>query len=106
MIPLARTCLLSHVTPKSITMPSEDSYRLIEGDWKDFRFRRITPSDYPAVFDQIAQNYVRDEAVEKLLGWSQEMADEVTRVVEHFLPDGLSFLAEHRDSGKVSLMSH
>lgn len=82
-------------------MPSEDSYKLIEGDFKDFRFRRILPSDYKAVFEHIGQNYARDETVSSLLGWSQEYADDINRVVEFCLKDGLSFLVEHKESGKV-----
>lgn len=65
-------------------MSSEESYKEIEGDWKDFRFRKIRPEDHAAVLEQIAQNYVRDEAVEQLLRWNREFADEVTSVVEIF----------------------
>lgn len=82
-------------------MPSEDSYKVVEGDWKDFRFRRIEEKDKPAVFDHIAQNYCRDEATSKLFGWSQGYADDINRVVDLLLKDGMSFLVEHRETGKV-----
>lgn len=82
-------------------MPSEESYKEIEGDWKDFRFRRIEPADYQAVFDHIANHFVRDEPTCKLLGWSQEFADDLNRAVELFLSQNMSFLVEHRESGKV-----
>lgn len=65
-------------------MSSEESYKEIEGDWKDFRFRKIRPEDNATVLEQIAQNYVRDEAVEQLLRWNREFADEVTSLVEIF----------------------
>lgn len=83
-------------------MPSEESYKQIEGEWKDFRFRRISPSDHDAVFEHVAQNFVRDEPTSKLLGWSQDFADDMNRVVQYFLGHGMSFLVEHKESGKVN----
>lgn len=82
-------------------MPSEENYKLIEGDFKDFRIRRITPADYQNVFNHIAENFTKDELVSSVLGWSQGYADDVNRVVEFALKDGMSFLVEHRESGKV-----
>lgn len=87
------------------SLPSEESYKKIEGDWKDFRFRRIQPSDHPAVFEHIASNFVRDEPTSKLLGWSQDFADDMNRVVEFFLTHGMSFIIEHRESGKVIIIN-
>ncbi|ODM99611.1 hypothetical protein Ocin01_07069 [Orchesella cincta] len=83
-------------------MPSEESYKQIEGEWKDFRFRRVLPADYEAVLDHIAQNYVRDELTCKLLGWTEEFAADVNKVVAQFLPEGLSFIAEHIPTGKIA----
>jgi len=83
-------------------MPSEESYKKIEGDWKDFRFRRIQPEDKAAVFEHIGQNYAKDEAVSNLLGWSQEYADDLNRVVDPILNDGMSFLCEHKPTGKIA----
>lgn len=82
-------------------MPSEESYKKIEGDWKDFRFRRILPSDHAAVFEHIANHFLRDEPTAKLLGWSQDYVDDTNRILEMFLTHGMSFLVEHRESGKV-----
>jgi GNAT superfamily N-acetyltransferase len=83
-------------------MPSEASYKKIEGEWKDFRFRRIQPEDRAAVYDHIGQNYCKDEAVSSLLGWSQGYADDVNRIVEPILEDGMSFLCEHIPTGKIA----
>ncbi|ODM99512.1 Dopamine N-acetyltransferase [Orchesella cincta] len=83
-------------------MSSEESYKQIEGEWKDFRFRRIQPSDYEAVYEHIAQSFCRDEPTANLLGWSEEFAADVNRIVAVFLPEGLSFLAEHKSTGKIA----
>lgn len=82
-------------------MPSEKSYNKIEGDWKDFRFRRIQPADHAAVFEHLANNFIKDEPTAKLLGWSQDYVDDMNRVVEILVTHGLSFLVEHKESGKV-----
>ncbi|ODM99597.1 hypothetical protein Ocin01_07070 [Orchesella cincta] len=83
-------------------MPSEESYKLIEGEWKDFRFRRVLPADYAAVLDHVAQNFCRDERTCSLLGWNEEFAADVNKVVAQFLPEGLSFIAEHIPTGKIA----
>ncbi|CAL8111121.1 unnamed protein product [Orchesella dallaii] len=83
-------------------MPSEESYKVIEGDWKDFRFRRVLPADYEAVQEHVAQNFVRDENTCKLLGWNEDFAADVSLVVSLFLPEGLSFIAEHIPTGKIA----
>lgn len=82
-------------------MPSAESLSKIEGNWKDFRFRLIEEKDHPAIFEHIAQSFVRDEPTSKLLGWNKGFADDVCRVVEYFLKDNMSFLVEHVPTGKV-----
>lgn len=82
-------------------MPSEDSYKLFEGDWKEFCFHRILPKDYSKVLEHLATNLTQDEPVEKLLGWSQEMADDLSKVFEFCLKDGMRFWAEHISTGEV-----
>lgn len=81
---------------------SERCYGEIEGDWKDFRFRRILPADHEAVKEHISQHFLRDEPTSKLLGWSEDFASDMGLVVDAFLQHGMSFLAEHRQSRKVN----
>lgn len=82
---------------------SDECYAKVEGAYKEFQFRRIEASDYKSVCDFVADNFLRDEPTSKLLGWSEDYVYDFNRVVERFLPQGLSFIAEHAASGKVSV---
>jgi len=85
-------------------MKKEDAYNLIEGEWNGFRFRRIEPKDHAAVFDHIAQYFLRDEPTCKLFGWNEEFVADFTRLVAAMigLGDNLSFLAEDIITNEVA----
>jgi len=82
----------------------KDAYNLIEGEWNGFRFRRVEPKDHAAVFDNIAQYFLRDEPTCKLFGWSEDFVADFTRLVAAMieLGDNLSFLAEDVTTNEVA----
>lgn len=73
----------------------------VEGIWKEFKIRRVLPTDYSLVLKHFCENFIRDEPTSKLLGWSEDFENDVCQVLSAILPQGMSFLAKHQQTGKV-----
>jgi len=77
-------------------------YSLVEGDFKNFRIRRIVLEDHDKVCEHIAECFLKGEPTSQLLGYSDKFAEEVNVVIRKVLPQGLSFLAEDKETGEIA----
>ena len=73
----------------------------MEGDWGDFRFRKVQLEDWPNVIRHIQDHFMRDEPTCKLLGYSDDFADEFEALTQQMLADDLSFLVEDKATLEV-----
>lgn len=83
-------------------MPTTSTnFHLVEGQWKNFTFRRIFPSDYSSVLEHVREYFIKEEQTCVLLGYSEDFANQLIQVVQEALKDNLSFLVEHSDTKEV-----
>lgn len=77
------------------------NYHLVEGPFKNFTVRRVRPQDIDKVTQHIKDYFLHDEPTSQLLGYSEEFGEEFCTMFRYFLPDNLSFWAEHNETGEV-----
>jgi len=77
------------------------NYHLVEGDWKNFTFRRIQDSDEAKVLEHLNANFLRDEPTCKLLGYTDAFAEDFSKLVHALLQDKMSFLVEDKATKEV-----
>lgn len=90
------------INPEVGTVPL-DNFALVEGPWKDYSLKRVEPQDYPRVVRHVQDYFIKDEPTCGLLGYTTDFLDEMEALVRTMLGDNLSFLAEHEETGEVSL---
>jgi hypothetical protein len=73
----------------------------VEGDWKDFTFKMITPKDYPGVLAHLWNNFYLDELCNKHMGQSEDKNNDMDDIAKLYLQQNLSFMAVHRNTNKV-----
>jgi len=78
-----------------------DNLSLVEGEWKNFIFKRIEPEDYLIVLDHVVKYFLIDEPTCAPLGWSLEFQEEMYTAVTTMMDDGLSFYALDKRSREV-----
>jgi len=74
----------------------------IEGDWNGFEFRMVKPDDALALSAFFRLHYFPYEPVCNLTGYSDEFIKDNERDFTSFLHQGLSFMAVHKESGKIA----
>jgi len=88
-------------SPPCMNINMSDNFSLVEGEWKDFIFKRIEPEDYQIVLDHVVKYFLIDEPTCALLGWSIEFQKEMCTAVTTMMDDGLSFYAVDKKSREV-----
>jgi hypothetical protein len=77
--------------------------KLVEGTWKQFQFKMITPEDYPRVFECLHKNFFNSTPLTKAFEYSKAYYDEFDKVYLEVLPQNLSFCAIDTNTNEVGL---
>lgn len=75
--------------------------KMVEGNWKQFEFKMITPPDYPEVFDCLHKNFFNSTPLTRGLEYSKEYHDEFDKVYLECFPQNLSFHARDTTTNEV-----
>lgn len=78
----------------------------VEGIWKDFVFKMVKPQDYARVLELLRTSFYPNETLCNQFGAFDEIAEDFAETVTCALEENLSFLAEHKETGKVSAIRY
>jgi len=74
----------------------------IVGEWKDFTFKMVTTADADMIAKHVRDHFLRGEAMNILLGWSDDNGEDHDRLVEWALKHNMSFVALHKDTQELA----
>ncbi|CAL8074511.1 unnamed protein product [Orchesella dallaii] len=75
---------------------------LVEGEWKNFRFRMAEPTFYPCILEHLHTCVYQDEPLNRIAGDSEVKANELDNLAIQYMEENLSFFAIETNSNKVA----
>lgn len=89
---------------KVLEMPSTNNFDIVEGEWKNFVFKRITHDDHSRVLEHFRKYFLLEEPTCQLLGCTDLFVQQMEATTLGLLKDNLSFLVEEKTSKEVNIL--
>jgi len=76
----------------------------VEGEWKEFEFKYVTPADHELIFEFLRKYWYPDEIMGKYAGIDEDYIQDFEGICRLAFAEDLSFIAWHKDSKEIAAL--